>query len=125
MMLGVYVGINVVGYLAWWRGAPPDQFEWIQDGWFGEHTYAGGADKLGHFYANHLQTRAIAGILEEGGWQPRTATYAGAALTLGTFYVVEMRDAFSTGFSKNDMPRDPGIPNVEGRTEVRIRFLHR
>jgi len=109
MMLGVYVGINVVGYLAWWRGAPPDQFEWIQDGWFGEHTYAGGADKLGHFYANHLQTRAIAGILEEGGWHPRTSTYAGAALTLGTFYVVEMRDAFSTGFSKNDM-----ISNIAG-----------
>jgi hypothetical protein len=103
MMLGVYVGINVVAYLAWWRGAPPDQFEWIKDGWFGESTYAGGADKLGHFYACHLETRAIAGILEEGGWPARTSTYAGAALTMGTFYVIEMRDGFSTGFSVNDM----------------------
>ncbi len=109
MMLGVYVGINAVAYLAWWKGSPPDQFEWIKDGWFGSRTYAGGADKLGHFYACHLETRAIAGILEEGGWHPRTSTFAGAVLTLGTFYVVEMRDAFSTGFSKNDM-----ISNVAG-----------
>jgi hypothetical protein len=108
-MLSLYVGFNTLAYLAWWVGSPPDRFEWIQDGWFGHRTYAGGADKLGHYWGNHLMTRGIAGILEEGGWHPRTSTYAGAALSLGTFYVVEMRDAFSTGFSKNDM-----ISNVAG-----------
>ncbi|HEY5958490.1 MAG TPA: DUF2279 domain-containing protein, partial [Polyangiaceae bacterium] len=109
LMLGLYVGMNTLAYLAWWAGSPPDQFEWIHDGWFGSRTYAGGSDKLGHFWGNHLVTRAVAGILEEGGWHPRTSTYAGASLSLGTFYIVEMRDAFSTGFSKNDM-----ISNVAG-----------
>lgn len=106
---GIYVGLNVVAYLAWWINSPPDQFEWVHDSWFESNSYAGGSDKLGHFYMNHLLTRANAGILEEGGWPRRTSTYAGAMLTLGTYYVFEMRDAYSSGFSKNDM-----LSNVAG-----------
>jgi hypothetical protein len=106
---GIYVGINLLAYLAWWIHAPPDQFEMSHDGWFGERTYAGGSDKFGHFFMNHFLTRANAGVLEEGGWHPRTSTYAGAALTLGTYFVFEMRDGYSTGFSVNDM-----ISNVAG-----------
>lgn len=109
LMLGMYVGMNTLAYLAWWVDSPPDQFEWIHDRWFERDTYAGGSDKLGHFWGNLVMTRAAAGILEEGGWHPRTSSFAGAALSIGTFYVVEMRDAFSTGFSKNDM-----ISNVVG-----------
>jgi hypothetical protein len=100
---GIYVGLNILAYLAWWIHAPPDHFELSHDGWFGDRTYAGGSDKLGHFFMNHFLTRANAGVLEEGGWHPRTSTYAGAALTLGTYYLFEMRDGYSTGFSMNDM----------------------
>lgn len=109
LMLGLYVGMNTLAYLAWWKDSPPDQFEWIHDGWFERNTYAGGADKLGHFWGNILMTRAAAGILEEGGWHPRTSSFAGAALSIGTFHLVEMRDGYSTGYSKNDM-----ISNVAG-----------
>ncbi|MGE5783649.1 MAG: DUF2279 domain-containing protein [Myxococcales bacterium] len=100
---GIYVGMNVLAYFAWWADSPPDQFEWVKDGWFAPNTYAGGSDKIGHFYMNLFLTRANASVLEQGGWHRRTATYAGAMLTLGMYYVFEMRDAYSTGFSKNDM----------------------
>lgn len=99
---GIYVAMNLVAYFSWWFKSPPEQFVWSHDGWFASNTYGGGSDKIGHFYMNAFLTRANAGLLEEGGWHPRTSTYAGAMMAFGTYFVFEMRDAYSTGFSKND-----------------------
>src|SRR5207248_9045071 len=39
-------------YLAWYRKHHPlSQYKWGGDGWVGDQTYAGGADKLGHAWA--------------------------------------------------------------------------
>lgn len=99
---GIYVAMNLVAYFSWWFKSPPEQFVWSHDGWFAPNTYGGGSDKIGHFYMNAFLTRANAGLLEEGGWHPRVSTYAGAMMAFGTYFVFEMRDAYSTGFSKND-----------------------
>jgi hypothetical protein len=103
LVLGMYVGLNLLAYLAWWADSPPDHFEWKHEGWFGAQTYAGGADKLGHLFMNHFLTRATAGLLTEGGFNRRASTFAGACLSLGTYYVFEMRDGYSTGFSETDV----------------------
>jgi hypothetical protein len=109
IVLGMYAGLHVLAYLAWYADAPRDRFQWSNDGWFGASTYAGGSDKMGHFYMTHFLTRANAGVLESGGWHPRSSTYAGAMLTLGAYYVIEMQDGFTFGFSKNDT-----IANIAG-----------
>ena len=109
LVLGMYAGLHVLAYLAWYADAPRDRFQWSSDGWFGPSTYAGGSDKVGHFFMTHFLTRANAGVLESGGWHPRSSTYAGVMLTLGAYYVIEMQDGFTFGFSKNDM-----IANIAG-----------
>jgi hypothetical protein len=109
LVLSMYVGLNLLAYFAWWADSPPDHFEWKHEGWFGARTYAGGADKLGHVFMNHFLTRATAGLLTEGGFSPRASTLAGASLSLGTYYVFEMRDGYSTGFSETDV-----VSNVVG-----------
>ena len=102
---GVYAAFWLICYEAWWgaAGHPKHDFEWIKDGWFASSTYSGGADKLGHIYATHVLTRATAGLLREGGWNPVLSTVLGVTASTGTYFLFEMRDGYYTGFSKNDM----------------------
>ncbi|MES1158129.1 MAG: DUF2279 domain-containing protein, partial [Haliangium ochraceum] len=68
-----------------------------------------------------------------GGWNARGSTYAGATLSLGTFYVIEMRDAFTTGFSRGDMAANllgvglgvlfREVPRLDALFDLRVQYF--
>lgn len=102
----LYAGLYGWTYLAWYQRNPESEgFEFIDEGWFGEDTYAGGADKIGHFYANYALTRTVSGILEWGGYPRRTALPAALGLTAGFFLMSEIKDGYhhNYGFSWGDV----------------------
>lgn len=102
-MGGIYGGFTIWSYFAWYRTAYLPNFKWGADGLFGAGTYAGGADKLGHFWANLALTRGGAELLQFGGWSPTKAAWTSAAASLALFTLVEVKDGFHYQFSYGDM----------------------
>lgn len=100
---GIYAAVGATSYLAWYRNSPTHPFKVEQDGWLGVNTYAGGADKFGHFYSNMLLTRGVGGILHHGGFT-RGESLAWAAGLSTLFHLgVEVKDGFHFGFSVGDL----------------------
>lgn len=98
------LGVGLYGRNNWWRDGFNGSFRSVNEGWFGQNTYAGGADKLGHLYANYAGTRLFARAFEWAGNTPDASLMLAAWLTLGTFTAVEVIDGFSSRwrFSKED-----------------------
>jgi hypothetical protein len=72
------------------------------DGSFGVNTYAGGADKLGHFWANMTLTRLAYQILRAGHWDPLPAKAIAFGWAAAFFFVVEVKDGYFYQFSYGD-----------------------
>lgn len=98
------VGVYLYGKKKWWSEGFTDDFKTENEGWFGQSTYAGGADKLGHFYGNYLSTRLLARTFERVGNDPRTSLVFAAGTVLTVFTGIEVLDGFSKEweFSKED-----------------------
>jgi uncharacterized protein YfiM (DUF2279 family) len=74
------------------------------EGWFGEDTDEGGADKLGHFYACYLLSHGLAYRYERWGYRHDRAAVYGALSGFGLTGLMELGDSFSAyGFSYEDM----------------------
>lgn len=98
---------------AWWtRKNASKGFVFLDEGAFGLDTYAGGSDKLGHYYANYLMNRGFAGILEWGGFSRTASIVSSTLLTTAFFSAVEVKDAYhlNYGFSAGDV-----IANLGGQ----------
>ncbi len=96
----------VVVSAAWWTGASArPTLVFRNEGAFGLETYAGGADKLGHVYANYLSTRLSANVLEWGGFSRVASVTSGALLTTAFFTAIELKDGYQEdyGFSVGDI----------------------
>ena len=67
---GVYLAFSSWAYLAWYaKHKPLGYYKWGGDGWLGDTTYAGGADKFGHAWATMSLARAgTLLLLEYGGY---------------------------------------------------------
>lgn len=87
--------VALYGGAAWWRNELSGNFRVGHEGWFGQDTYAGGADKLGHGFSTYLGTRLMARAYEEAGQDPATALRHAVAVTAGTLMAVEVLDGFS------------------------------
>ncbi len=101
-----HAGLYTWAYFAWYRGRPQNAELVIRsEGAFGPDTYAGGADKLGHYYSSYAFARLAADYLVYRGWQRGWAASVGAALSLSFFTVIELKDGFHQGFgfSPEDM----------------------
>lgn len=96
--------VGLYGRNNWWREGFNGRFRAVNEGWLGQNTYAGGTDKLGHFYINYAGTRLFARAFEWAGSTPGESLTRAAWLTLGTFTAVEVIDGFSKKwhFSKED-----------------------
>jgi hypothetical protein len=91
-------------YFAWYYDQPRlSGFAVGGDGYFGENTYAGGADKLGHAWANAALTRGGAELLRWGGWRPGPAALISAGLSWTLFAFVEIKDGYYYQLSPGDM----------------------
>jgi hypothetical protein len=93
------------GATVWWNDGSSGHFRTISEGWFGQDTYTGGADKLGHAYATYAGTRLLANAFEWAGNNRDDAIALSAATVFGTMLAVETLDGFSKRykFSKEDM----------------------
>lgn len=104
MILGGAMGVGWYGYKKWWQGGFSGGFREANEGWFGQNTPYGGADKLGHMYTNYVGTRLLSRLFEAVGNEHEDAIGLGAWATLGTMTAVEVVDGFSNRwrFSRED-----------------------
>lgn len=99
------VGVALYGKSKWWSDGFRSTFSTTSEGWFGQHTYSGGADKLGHFFMNYASARVFSRVFEWAGNDAEDARHTAAWMTLATFTAVEVLDGFSRNwrFSKEDV----------------------
>lgn len=98
---------SVLGYGAthWWQDGMRSSFGTINEGWFGQNTYTGGADKLGHMYSTYVGTRLLTDAFEWAGNEREKAAWLAAATAWGVMLAVEVGDGYSRRFrfSKEDL----------------------
>lgn len=91
-------GALLVGYYGleqWWQDGFTNQFRTVKEGWFGQGTEQGGADKLGHSYFSYATARLMARGFEIAGNAPAQARKLGAWSALGVMMGVEILDGYS------------------------------
>jgi hypothetical protein len=108
IMGGLYLGFSSWAYAAWYaKHKPLGYFKWGGDGWLGDRTYAGGADKFGHAWATMSLARAGTLLLSDyGGYDRRASSLISAALAESLFFFVEVKDGFFYEFSYSDLTGD-------------------
>jgi hypothetical protein len=103
-MAAIYVPLTVWSYFAWYHDvANLPAFKVGGDGMFGEDTYAGGADKLGHFWINLALSRSTSALLRWGGFGRTSSAIAAASASWAFFFFVEIKDGFYFEFSPGDI----------------------
>lgn len=93
------------GSAHWWNGSMSRDFRTVDEGWFEQDTYIGGADKLGHMYSTYVGTRLLTRAFEWAGHDKQDAAWLAAATAWGAMLAVEIGDGFSSRyrFSKEDL----------------------
>lgn len=99
----LYGGYAVWSYFAWYRDAESGSFQRETGTGFQLSSYAGGADKVGHFWATYALARATTGLLSEAGWSRRYSSLVGAGLSQITFVLTEIEDGYTVGFDSEDL----------------------
>lgn len=93
------------GSAHWWNNTMSSNFRTVNEGWFGQNTYTGGADKMGHMYSTYVGTRLLTDAFEWAGHDRDSASWLAAVTAWGSMLAVEIGDGFSTHyrFSKEDL----------------------
>lgn len=104
LIIGGVGGVLAYGANKWWKDGFTGNFRTVNEGWFGQDTYAGGADKLGHAYFSYTGTRLLKHAFEWAGNDKDTSLILSAATMLGTMTAIETLDGYSKKwkFSKED-----------------------
>lgn len=110
-VLAIYTLMGTWSYFAWYSKQDQQNFQFKDEGWFGPETYAGGTDKIGHFFSNYIMARGFSSMLRSAGMSPLSSSLTANALTLIFFTGIEVKDGLhkNYGFSMGDM-----ISNVLG-----------
>lgn len=86
---------------------PQGGFRVEHEGWFGEHTYVGGADKASHFVSFEILARELGDLYELIGFERAQARLLGTGISMLAGLVVELGDATNRyGFSWEDLAMD-------------------
>lgn len=104
LILGGIAAVGAYGATVWWNEGVTGRFRTVNEGWFGQDTYTGGADKIGHTYATYVGTRLLARGFEWAGSGAEQSLKLAALTVFGTLSAVEVMDGFSKKyrFSKED-----------------------
>lgn len=96
------------GYNAWWQNADKSGFHVEHEGWFGENTYRGGADKMGHLYFHYASNRILNDAFRWAGNEREKAAKMSATLVGSMSILIELTDGFTEdfGFSYEDLVMD-------------------
>lgn len=133
-LTGAYVGFGAWTWFAWYRDKPTlAAWKYGGDGGFSLHTYAGGADKLGHVWSTLVLSRLGAELLEAGGWSDVAASAISASLCLGAFTLMEVNDGYYTEFSAGDLTADAlgvgvalamrHVPELDDALDFRVQWF--
>ncbi len=104
------------------------------EGWFGENTKQGGADKLGHFYVNYAFSHLLSNRYEAWGYLPKKAGFLGSMSSFAIMGWMEMGDAFSDyGFSHEDFFMNTlgsiagyftyAYPEISSKIDFRVEYM--
>lgn len=100
---GVLVVTPILGYFTWWSSEWTGHFTLAHEGWFGEETYAGGADKASHITFSYMFTLAFQSAYRSLGKTPAEARGLAFGLTVLSGVLIEIGDGMSRyGFSWED-----------------------
>lgn len=105
--------VGFYGSKYWWKDGLTSDFHVVDEGWFGENTYAGGADKLGHVYTAYVGTRLLTKAFVWAGNTPDAALRLSTKTMLGTMLGIEVLDGFSNAFS---FSKEDAIADILGAT---------
>lgn len=90
-----------------WLETPHQSFHFGNEGWFGENTYAGGADKAAHFVDYYIISKELSFIYNKLGYSPTQSIWAGFGISLLGGLANEFGDGFNRyGFSYEDLVMD-------------------
>jgi hypothetical protein len=96
---GGVAGVAAYGFAKWWDQGFKGHFTTGNEGWFGQDTRYGGADKLGHAYSANAGVRLTSALLQSYGNAPDTAANLAFWSTFGTLTAVEVADGFSKQYT--------------------------
>jgi hypothetical protein len=104
---GVLTVAPLAGYFAWWRDEPGDRFAFANEGWLGAATYAGGADKVSHFWAGWAAEHLLETSYRALGRTEREARLLSVGVASLAGFLIEAGDGFSQyGASWEDAAMD-------------------
>jgi len=103
-----YAAFSTYAYFAWFRGKQNGGDGFTFDG-FGLHTYAGGADKLGHAWTAYALTRGTTAMLTHAGWSRLGSSVVAASVSQIFFTLSEYEDSLVYQFEVYDI-----VANVAG-----------
>lgn len=126
------LAIAAYGFQFWDYGQT--SFQVVDEGWFGQNTSYGGADKLGHAYAAYLTGLGLASLYESWGYDRNHADLYGAISSMSAFTLIEVGDAFSkNGWSTEDVIVDAAgvlfaywrrrVPAVGRLVDFRVEYI--
>jgi hypothetical protein len=106
---GAWGAVSVYAYYAWFHNATRTTKPLFTLESFGVDTYAGGADKMGHFWAGHMMSYVTTEALVHGGFRtfPSSIIAFGLSQLFGT--VSEYKDSLHYQFEYGDI-----IANASG-----------
>ena len=86
---------------------PSQKFHFTNEGFIGQHTYAGGADKASHFVSYWMVAKLLTGVYAELGMPVDQARLLGAGVSALAGFVTELGDGRGHyGFSYEDFTLD-------------------
>ncbi|HEX4883788.1 MAG TPA: DUF2279 domain-containing protein, partial [Casimicrobiaceae bacterium] len=87
---GGIAGVAAYGLAKWWEEGFTGSFGTEDEGWFGQDTPYGGADKAGHAYSGYFGVRMVSALLQSYGNDRKRAGDIAFWATLGTLTAVEV-----------------------------------
>jgi hypothetical protein len=83
---------------------PSQPFHFTNEGYIGQHTYAGGADKASHFVSYFIVAKLLSRVYGELGLSPSDSLLLGSGVSIFSGFVTELGDGRGRyGFSYEDL----------------------
>lgn len=105
------LAVGAYGMSQWWQDGFAGQFRTRKEGWLGQGTEYGGADKLGHSFFAYATARLMTRGFEAAGNADERARRLGMWSVLGVMMGVEVLDGYS---KKYRFSGEDAVMNIAG-----------
>ena len=129
---GIFAATFAIGITDWDWGS--EEFHFADEGFFGEDTFNGGMDKLGHAFGTYLLTDIFTDAIRNNADDPQWAELTAVGLAMGVMTTVEILDGYSGhGFAWQDMVMNSlgagfsyvrnTVPGMRDKIDFRLEYL--